>query len=63
MNRLEEFLDKNPKQDRSNMRKVSKRYQCQQCNEYTSETYINDLTMIIYWYCDQGHESKVELHV
>lgn len=63
MSRLEEFLDKNPRQDRSNMRKVSKRYQCQQCNEYTLETYINDQTMTIYWYCDQGHESKVELRV
>lgn len=63
MSRLEEFLDKNPKQDRSNMRKVSKRYQCQQCNEYTFETYIDDKTMVIYWYCDQGHESKVALNV
>jgi hypothetical protein len=63
MNRLEEFLDKNPKQNRENLRKVSKRYQCQKCNDYTDETYINDKTMTIYWYCNEGHESKVELSV
>lgn len=63
MSRLEEFLEKNPKQNRTDMRKTSRRYQCQFCEEFTSETYINDNTMTIYWYCDQGHESKVELRV
>ncbi|NBR25647.1 MAG: hypothetical protein EBU08_18075 [Micrococcales bacterium] len=62
MSRLEDFLGNNDDQINIEMfEKVNRSYQCVECEFYSKNSYFDPEGMIIYWYCDNGHLSKVSL--
>ena len=65
MSRLENFLgkDKEGRPDLDRLQKVDKKYQCQQCEKYCDAAYFDEKSYMMYWYCDEDHESKVSLIV
>lgn len=64
MSRLDEFIGKGSDDpDKSLMRKVGVKYQCQTCDLYTEDSYFNDQDMTMYWYCSNNHSSKVAIGV
>jgi len=59
MSRLEDFLGKSDTIDRSKLSVLGKRYQCQTCDQFTTDSYLDESQYVIIWYCSQNHESKV----
>ena len=60
MSRLEDFLNKN-KIDITKLISLGNKYQCQTCDEYTHNSYLDESQYLIIWYCSQQHESKVTI--
>jgi hypothetical protein len=63
MSRLEDFLNKD-KENIINLDLLTKsdsKYQCVTCDLYSQDSYFDEREMIIYWYCENQHLSKVNL--
>lgn len=68
MNNIENFLKSSRKDedelvDTSLMEPVGKQYQCQKCDLWSNDSFLDRRAMIIYWSCEVGHQSKVVLNV
>jgi hypothetical protein len=58
MSRLEDFLKKD-KINVDKLKPLNNKYQCQTCDEFTTDSYLDESQYLIIWYCSQKHESKV----
>ena len=65
MSRLEDFLGKNKKEsfNKELLSKSDSKYQCQECELWSEESFFDRITYTLYWECPNNHQSKVELNV
>ena len=59
MSGIEEFLNK--RKPRESLSYVGSEFQCKECDEFTKDSYFDEIEYSIIWYCNQDHESKVKL--
>jgi hypothetical protein len=61
MTNLEQFLNKEKKENITSMEPASGSFSCQnvECKEVIFEGYVDRSSNRIHWKCSQGHESSV----